>query len=268
MQNSDVPVHDAAAWIRGGWERLQREPARWLGMTVVFFAIGIALKHIPFLGSFVLVLISPIMLAGALLAARSTTVVSTPRDAKEWARALTVEGARDLFQVFRREDYAFAIVIVCIVALGLVVVVNIPELLITGGSIVSGLTGSSLAGPLRPTMLLGILVVIALYLLLTMALFYVVPLTLFGNRQPVPAVAESFRTCIEHRKVLALFAAPFIAVNLLIMIAFNTAHWLGYLLLVSLGIVALPIFIIGLNSSYRALYEKPMTAPTPSTVTS
>jgi hypothetical protein len=264
MLNSNGSAVLAFAWMREGWDRLHREPARWVGMTLVFFAIAMALKRIPFLGNFVLVLISPIMLAGALLAVRANAAIATPQDAKQWFHVLTLDGARELFQVFRREDHAFAIVIVCIVTLGLVVLVNIPELLITGGSIVSGLAGVSLVGPLRPGMIVGIVFVIALYLLLSMALIYVVPLTLFGNRQPVPAVAESFRTCIAHRMALAVFVAPFVAINLVIMIAFNVENWVGYLLLLSLGVATLPVFVIGLNASYRTLFEKPTGVSNPS----
>lgn len=264
MQISDAGVL-ALAWMREGWDRLHREPARWLGMTLMFFVIALALKRIPFLGNFVLVLISPIMLAGALLAVRSTASAVAPQNIKQWFHVLTLDGVRELFQVFRREDHAFAIVIVCIVTLGLVVLISIPELLITGGAIVSGLTGISLAGPLRPSMLIGIVFVTGMYLLLCMALIYVVPLTLFGNRQPVPAVAESFRACLIHRTALILFAAPFVAANLAIMIAFNVERWIGYLLLFSLGLVALPVFVIGLNASYRTFFEKPVSTPRPST---
>jgi hypothetical protein len=260
MLNGNGSAVLALAWMREGWERLRLEPARWLGMTLVFFAIAMALKRIPFLGNFVLVLISPIMLAGALLAVRASVSIAMPQDAKQWFHVLTLDGARELFQVFRREDHAFAIVIVCIVTLGLVVLVNIPELLITGGSIVSGLTGVSLAGPLRPSILIGIVIVLGLYLLLSMALIYVVPLTLFGNRQPVPAVAESFRTCMAHRATLAVFVAPFITTTFVIMIAFSVENWVGYLLVLSLGIVTLPVFVIALNASYRTLFEKPTSA--------
>lgn len=256
MQNGNLSSNDGLAWAREGFERVRREPARWLGITLVYLAIALLLKRIPFLGNFVLVLITPIMFAGALLAARSTTPVAAPADAKGWLHALTVDGARELFQVFRREDHSFAIVIVCIVTLGMVVLINIPELLITGGSVVSGLTGATLVGPVRITMIIGILVVIALYLLLAMALFYIVPLTLFGNRQPVPAVAESFRSCLDNRNAIALFVAPFLGVNLVILISFSLSHLLGYLLLLVFGVASLPAFVIGVNASYRALFER------------
>ncbi len=255
MPNVNTPAHEALAWIRNGFERVRAEPARWLGMTLVYVALALALKRIPFLGNFVLVLVTPVMFASALIAARSTNRVAAPVDAAGWARALTVDAARELFQVFRREEHAFAIVIVCIVTLGLVVLVNIPELLITGGSVVSGLAGASMAGTMRPVTVVSMVVVLGLYLLLAMALFYLVPLTLFGNRQAIPAVAESFNTCLRYRKSLSIFVAPFLGINVLIMLSFSISHWIGYLLLAALGIVALPAFVIGLQASYQTLFE-------------
>lgn len=256
MQNQPIRAGEAFTWIRAGYERLRHEPARWLGMTLVYLIVALLLKRIPFLGNFVLVLLTPAMLASALIAARSAPG-PTPANAREWLRALTIEPLRELFQVFRREEHTFAIVIVCIVTLGLVVLVNIPELLITGGSVVSGLAGASMAGTMRPVTVVSIAVVAVLYLLLSMALIYLVPLTLFGHRQSLPAVAESFGACVRHRKPLTLFIAPFLAVNLLIMVAFGLSHWLGYLLLASLGVVALPIFVIGLHGGYQTLFELP-----------
>jgi hypothetical protein len=133
-------------------------------------------------------------------------------------------------------------------------------LLITGGSVVSGLAGASMAGTMRPVTVMSMAIVAVIYLLLAMALFYIVPLTLFGNRQPLPAVAESFRACVRYRKSLALFIAPFLGVNLSIMVAFSLSHWLGYLLLAGLGVVALPAFVIGLYSSYQMLFETPVVS--------
>ncbi len=247
-------VSDALGWIGAGFERLAREPVRWLGMTLVYLVIALLLKRIPFLGNFVLVLFTPIMLSGALLAIRSAPRPA-PADARGWWRALTVDAARELFQVFQREDRAFAGVITSIVTLGLVVLVNIPELLITGGSVVSGLAGASMAGTMRPLTIVGMVVVAALYLLLVTALFYLAPLTLFGNRQAIPAVAESFSTCVRHRKSLALFVTPFVGVDLAIMVAFSFSHLLGYLLVATVGLVLLPVFVIAMHASYQTLFE-------------
>ncbi len=257
---STITTNEALAWVRAGFDRVQREPARWLGMTFVYLLIALILKRIPFLGSYVLALLTPITIAGAMLAARSS-LQPAPVGANAWLRALSADGARELFQVFRREDHSFAIVIVCVVTLGLVVLVNIPELLITGGSIISGIAGANLAGPMPVMAVVNIAIALALYTLLAMALLYVVPLALFGRRQAIPAVIESFQACLRERKALALFVAPFLAVNFLVTFTFNVSHWLGYLLLAVMGTVTLPAFVIGLHSSYKTLFEAAAPAP-------
>jgi len=254
-----IPNDEALAWIKAGFARVGREPARWLGMTLVYLFIALVLKRIPFLGNFVLALFTPVALASAMIAARST-LQPTPRGARAWWRALTTDGARELVQVFRREEQAFAIVIVCVVTLGLVVLLNIPELLITGGSVISGIAGANLGGPLRPMTVVNIAVALALYGLLAMMLFYLVPLVLFGKRHAIPAAAESFQTCVRQRKVLALFVAPFLGINFLITLSFTVSHEIGYLLLAFVGTVALPAFIVGLHESYRTLFEAPVPA--------
>ncbi len=260
MQNFDAHLNQARTWVRQGFARLRAEPTRWLGMTLVYLVVALVLKRIPFLGNFVLVFVTPIAFASAMLAARSVPW-PRPSDLNAWLRALSVDAARELVQVFRREEHGFAIIIVCVVTLGLVVVLNIPELLVTGGSVVSGVAGASLGGPLRFVTVVGMIVVIGLYLLLTMALFYVIPLVLFAERQAIPAVIESFKTCLHHYQSLGLFVAPFVLINLAIMIAFSLSHLVGYVLLAAVGVVALPVFVLGVHASYLALFESSATTP-------
>lgn len=265
MQATNNSSNEATSWIRAGFERVQQEPARWLGMSLVFIVFALVVRLIiPFalIYNFLLTLIAPMMLASALIAARSAPV-PTPIDRRGWIRALSVDAWRELFQVFRREDHTFAIVITCIVMLGLVVLVTIPELLITGGSIISGIAGAGLGGPIRPAMFFNIIVAIALYTVLAMALIYMVPLALFGNRHAIPAVVESFQICVRQPKTVALFIAPFLVIDFVIMFAFSAWHWIGYLLLFTLGLVVLPAFVIGLNRSYAALFEAPARSGAP-----
>lgn len=263
MENGRLPASAGWSWVREGMQRLRRAPIRWLGMGLVFLLIALVLLRIPLLGGFVLVLLAPIMLAGALLAARDNAPAPAPRGAAGWLRAFTLTALGELFQVFRREEHAFAIVIVCILTLGLVVLVNIPELLLTGGSVLSGLAGAGLGGVPRPGMIAGLVVVSALYLALLLGLLYLVPLTLFGQRQPVPAVAESLRTCAAQPAALAAFLGSFAVLALLIAIGFELARALGYLLVLALGPPALAAFALGLHASYRALFERHSTTVTP-----
>ena len=258
---------DAMAWIRNGIHRVQSEPARWLGLTFIYFVVALLLKFIPFFGNYVIVLISPIPLASALMITRENTPSVTPTDALGWVRAVTIDAARDSLRVFREEDHSFAIIIVCIVTLGMTMLVSLPELMFAGGSIVSGIAAADIGGGIPITTLIGIIVVLFLYLLLTMALFFMVPLTMLGERYAIPAIVESFETCKKHARVLATFVAPFFAINFVMMLVFSVSHAIGYLLLASVGMVALPTFVIGLNDSYRALFESSSTAASTSNST-
>jgi hypothetical protein len=258
------------AWIACGFALVVRGPVLWLGMTAIYFLIALLLLSIPFAGSFVLILITPIMLAGALLAARAGRrgVIEAVEPAPAapgsvWRRllqALLKRPARTLFQVLSDTDRTLAVLIVCIVSLGLTILVAIPELLLTGGSMVSGLTSGHLADPLRPTMVAAMITVAILYLLLAMGLLYLVPLTLFAERLAIPAVAESFRACARNFAPLAVFVTPFFLINLAILAAFSEARWLGYLLSFTLGLAALPAFVAGLYCSYEELFEPPAGA--------
>lgn len=259
MQTVGTATTEALTWIRAGFNRVRSEPARWLGMAVVYLAIALLLRLITinFLYKAVLALPSTFMLASAMIAARAP-IGANPTNARGWLYALTIGAARELFQVFRREEHGFLIVLVSIVTLGLIMLVDTPVLLITGGSVISGLSGPALAGPMTLTAMLGIMLAVVLYVMLAMALLYLVPLTLFGNRHAIPAVMESFQTCIRYRKPIAIFLTPYVVVNLLIVLVFNTSHWLGYLLLSVIGLVMLPTFIIGLQRSYQSLFEAPV----------
>lgn len=242
----------AAAWLACGWGTLRREPQLWIGMTLLYFGIALLLKRIPFMGDFVLVLITPLLLAGALRAARAPGARAARGRRLD---ALLVRPLRALFQAFGEQEKLLAHALVCVLTLGFVMLVSIPEFLITGGSVLSGLVGGGLTGPLRPALLVGMGVVAVLYLLLAMALYYLVPLVEFGARPPLAAAAESFRACARNAVPLALFSLPFIVANALIASAFSIAHWLGYALTFSLGLAALPVFVLGLYCSYRDLYE-------------
>ena len=142
-----------------------------------------------------------------------------------------------------------------IVTLGLVIFVLIPRDWFVGGSMVSGLAASGSGVPYL--MILKIAVVAALYVLLAMGLLFSVPLTVIGERLPLASIAESFSTCRTHARPLLALVAPFFLVYLIIVLAFAKAYWLGYLLTLSAGLLALPLFVASIYCSYLALFINP-----------
>lgn len=256
----------ARDWVADAWRLFQRDPWLWIGVAVFYFLAAILLKRIPFMGNLVLVLLTPIPLAGALLLARElaeSPAGAPPAVPAGWReqvhyfvqRPLTVFG-----RAFREEGFGFPLTLICIVVLGLAMIAIIFEILLAGGSALSGITGTRYtSGSLRVTTVIGVAVALMLYTLLAMALFHLVPLVLFRRQLVVTAIIGSLRAWRRAPLPLALYASLFLVPYALTAVAFGSSatHWLGYLLVFSVGAVVLPVFVIGIYLSYRTLHGEP-----------
>ncbi len=248
------PTAQTTEWVSCGWQRVQLQKPLWFGTTAVYFTLAFLLKLIPFMGNLVLVLITPMLLGGFLLAARApVTPAATPTDFTALFRTYLVEPGRTLFQIFSNEEKIFPATLLCIITLGLVLLVISAGYVAIGGSMISGLTAADLHATKIP-LLLGMLGMSVLHLLLAMGLLYSVPLTLLDNRLPLDAITESFTTCARNTLSLACLGIVFFLPYVLIVMAFNHGHWLGYLLLLSLGFVTVPVFVASVYCSYLTFY--------------
>ncbi|MBI3779321.1 MAG: hypothetical protein HY274_10525 [Gammaproteobacteria bacterium] len=247
------------AWIAQGWHLVQDRKPLWFGMAAAYLVFGFALKLIPFMGDLLLVLVSPMLLAGVVdglvqqngheRAEANGTGPSLPPPLQAWL----VQPAQELIRIFSQENKIFGAVLLGIVTLGLAMLVKITGYLLIGGSMISGLTAGQLSAT-PVTTVLGMGLVTVLYLLLAMGLFYSVPLTVLKNRPPFEAIAESFVACRDHAVPLLALTVPFLAVYLLILAAFAMNHWFGYLLTFSAGLVALPVFVASVYGSYQSFF--------------
>lgn len=255
----NVGTGQGIAWIAQGWHLVQDRKPLWFGMAAVYLVFGFALKLIPFMGDLLLVLVSPMLLAGVVdglvqqndheRAEANGTGPSLPPPLQAWL----VQPAQELIRIFSQENKIFGAVLLGIVTLGLAMLVKITGYLLIGGSMISGLTAGQLSAT-PVTTVLGMGLVAVLYLLLAMGLFYSVPLTVLKNRPPFEAIAESFVACRDHAVPLLALTVPFLAVYLLILAAFAMNHWFGYLLTFSAGLVALPVFVASVYGSYQSLF--------------
>jgi hypothetical protein len=252
-------IRQGIDWIVLGVRMVLDQKPLWFGMTAVYFVLGFLLKLIPFMGDLLLILITPMLLAGVVWGRAQKNhagqtgeagagLTATPGVFQSWFMG----PAQELMRIFTQEDLAFGAVLLGIITLGLSMLVKFAGDLLIGGSMVSGLAASELSAP-QPGTILGMLVVAVLYVLLAMALFYSVPLTVLGNRQPLAAIAESFSLCRQNAPALIILAIPFFIVYLVILAAFAENHWLAYPLLLSVGFVLLPVFVASALSSYLGL---------------
>ena len=262
LSSSDFPHHGggaigrAGAWIACGWRLIQEHKSLWFGMSGLYLVFAFVLKRIPFMGDLLITLITPMLLAGVVWGRahdHRATSPSVTGPAPPWTQAWLVQPARELGLIFHREDKIFPAVLLGIITLGLSTLVRIAGDLLVGGSMVSGLTATPLDVPQISTVL-GMVAIVALYLALTMGLFYSVPLTVLANRQPLAAVAESFSLCRRNALPLLTLAAPFFVVYLLIMAGFAVYHGWAHLLIATAGLTALPLFVATVYCSYLALH--------------
>ncbi|HEY5683420.1 MAG TPA: hypothetical protein VIR61_07070 [Sulfuricaulis sp.] len=261
-------LRQTQSWIACGSRMVLAQKSLWFGMTLVYFVLGFLLTLIPFMGHLLLILITPMLLASVIWGRAQepqgppAPAIVQPVSFQSVLQTWIAQPAQELMRIFTHEDKMFGAVLLGIVTLGLVVLVKIIGYLFIGGSMVSGLTAAQ-TGFTQVTTLLGMLLVAALSVLLAMGLLYSVPLTVLGNRQPLDAIIESFTTCRENARTQLILVLPFFFVYLVIMMAFAKSAWLGYLLLISVGFLALPLFIAAIYCSYRTLYPPEIHSSSP-----
>lgn len=261
MRAAKLPARAARDWIVCGAERVRRERERWLGAALVYLIAAAVLHRVPFLGDLVLILLSPFLLGGLLQAAEREALpppVALKRD--NWralARVYLLQPLRRFGRLFRDEERRLPALMLGVLVLGGIVLGQIAAYLLIGGSPVGGLNATSLTvagrGGLLPLLLA---IVLLLYLLLTMALLYSVPLTVLDGRTPPAALFESFRACTRNALPLSLFTLVFFLPYAAIVGAFNLSRWLGYPMLFLLGTATLALFLAATHCSFQAFYRR------------
>lgn len=268
---NQVPAINGWGWIKHGMALFRRKPVLWLAMAVVYLSMAILLSQIPFIGWLILVLLTPLCMLGALPVAQTQDGAEPPthvvpaapgmRAFRAWGnylRDLLTHAARRLFNGFKEEDKLLPIMVISTLLLGGVVLVNIlAQLLKVGGAALPALLAGSVGPSVWITALIGLAVVLGLEVLLIMAFLYTVPLILFRREQPLPSIELSFTGALNNPGAFAVFVSVFavIAETLRVLFLLLTFPY-DYLAFFVVGLVALPVFIAGLNASYQDLFTR------------
>ena len=258
MQINKTTIGSGLRWIYCGWLIFCKDARSWFGMAALYILLAVGLRAIPFLGVWVLILLTPIMWAGAVLSLHRHEAGSGSVDAPAVPAILEPQGyfrgliAR-LFQSIAAERKTQAAVILAILTLGGSVAVTVAEQMLIGGSLVSVINTLDLQ-PVRTTTALALPVVAIFYLIAAAALLFTVPLIMLDHIDPITAVVKSLAAARRNILPLAVFflvySIPWIAIAL----TFRASPGLGYLLVFALGTTLLPLFVTGLYCGYRDLY--------------
>jgi hypothetical protein len=272
LPSNQVTATAGARWLRGGWAMLHTQPALWLGMAFVYLVIAMLLEQIPFIGWLILLLITPVLLLGALPFVRNQlegnlpdqAVVPAPaeRDLRardtwqQWAlylRDLVVRSARHLFGGFTSDRRLLPVMVVSTLLLGGVIVLRLlASLLKAGSSLHAMLLGSVTPSVWLPD-LIATLLVLTLLVVLIMTVLYTVPLILFRGVHPLPAFEASFLTARRNLGPFAIFAGSFLLLAILCRSLFFFLPFpLDYLVFLLIGLFAL--LTCALYLSYRDLF--------------
>lgn len=269
---NQVPATRGWVWILRGFAQFRQQPILWLAMAFVYLAMAIGLGLIPFVGWLLLVLFTPLLMLGALPVAQALAGAGLPgsavpelpveRNLRNWLhylRDLLTRAARRLFQGFANEDKVLPVMVISTLLLGGVVVVRIlAQLLKVGGATWPAMFSGSVSPTVWVTAIIGLIVVLTLETLLLMAFLYTMPLILFRREHPLPSIEFSFSAALKNLGAFILFIGVFGITGEILRILFLLLIFpFDYLAFFLVGLVALPVFIAGLNASYQELFTRP-----------
>jgi len=263
-------------WLASGWKILRMQPMLWLGMTFVYLVLAMLLELIPFIGWLILLLITPVLLLGALPTVRSQLEDNLPAMDlnpapaawnpfsgaawRAWAlylRDLLKRSAAHLLTGFDSQHRLLPVMVVSTLLLsGVIALKLLAALLKAGSSLHAMLLGSVTPSVWLPD-LVATLLILTLLVLLLMTVLYTVPLILFRSAHPLPAFVSSFYAARQNLGAFSIFAGGFLLLAAILRLLFFVLGFpYDYLVFLLIGLITLPIFVGGLYASYNALFQK------------
>jgi uncharacterized membrane protein len=234
-EGRSVEAGRSIEWLKGGWELFLKNPGTWIGLGLVVMVVFAVLNFVPLIGHLALVFLMPIVSAGLLLGCKSL------RDGGELRFDHLVAGFK--------QSTSNLIMIGVLSLTGFIVigvVIGVLALVIGGGALLSaGLMGNVTGiGAAIGGVLLAMLVMLALTVPLSMALWYAPALVVFRDIAAVEAMKLSFNVCLKN-------VFPFLVYGVIAMVLAIVAS-----LPLGLGwLVLFPVLIGTHYTSYVDLFE-------------
>ena len=238
MNPTEVAPLRGWRWIVDAFLLFRKAAVPWLLLNLVLVAVGWLLGKVPGAGEYLFYLLAPIFLGGIMGACRDLQ-----------SGGMVVVG--DLFRGFRQNTGALVGLgiahLLCMLLIeGLIRSIAGPEFLsVTRGEI--PITDPSVRTPeVQSRILLAMLVSLALYLPMAMALWFSPALVMLDNQPPLRALALSLLACLR---------------NLLPFLVFGVASSVLFLLALvpyAAGLVLwVPVMALAIYTSYRDVFTPP-----------
>ena len=227
-------------WIVEGWQLFAQAPGIWIVILLIYLGISVVLSFIPFVGGLAYMLLSPVLAGGMLYGAAAQT------------RGASREIAH-LFRGFQDQERMGPLVLLGLISLAGYVVMILVVVVFVGGGLMMGAVMDSTGAVVPPEAmgglfvgagLIALLVILAIGLLMTMALFYGIPLVMLGGQNAWPAARDSVAACWANVLPLLVFGLIYLVLAAVAVIPFG----LGLLIL---G----PVTVGAVYASYRDVFE-------------
>jgi uncharacterized membrane protein len=228
-----VPAGRGWGWIADAWSFMGEQRWTFVGVFLLMMVVYIGANFVPLLGPFAVSLLGPVLLGGFVLGC----------DAVRQGQRFEVG---HLFAGFQR--HAGKLVALGALSLAFGILSAVIMILIVGTSILPFYTGAQpdpeqLASILLP-MLLGVLVIMALSLPVSMAFLFAIPLIVLRDSDVVPALKTSFFACLKNILPFLVWSLAMFGLYLLSIFTL----FLGLLLL-------FPVAMVSLYMAYRDIFH-------------
>jgi uncharacterized membrane protein len=237
-----VPAGRGSAWWSEGWRLFTPSPGTWIGISVVFIVILIALGFVPLLGSLASTLLTPVLAGGIFVGCRAVdrgeplTINHLFASFSDRLQPLIIVGVTYLIGT---------VVIMAIVLGGLAASMGIAGVgALLGGDPIEA--GFALLAGLGIGAMFAVLIGLLLGIPLLMAYWFAPALVVFRNEEPLAAMKLSFNASMVNMLPMTVYSL----IGLVFAIIASIPLALGWLVL-------FPVFATSVYASYKDIFGDP-----------
>ena len=233
MQGKSVNAGQGIEWFKCGWNLFKQDFGTWLIMFILFIVLSIVLSFIPIIGSMLLMLISPALMAGFMYAA------------SEMSQGSSINIAY-LFQGFKDKEHRNKLLILGAIYLLAQVIVMAIMVAFIGGNAVMIAEPGQMDTELIMTSGKAFLMLLAflIWVIVMFGFIYAAPLVMFDKLSPVESIKASYSASFKNVLSLLVFGLIYLLLAVVAAIPFG----LGFLILI-------PVSILALYCSYKSIFH-------------
>jgi uncharacterized membrane protein len=242
-QARGVAAERGVSWLTEAWPVFREQAGLWVLITVIAIGVTLVCGIVPLLGNLLSPFVSTLVLGGMLLVARKQRAGGSPE-------------VGDLFAILSHPALV-RLMIVTLIYVGLSIAAGLVVAVVFGmgggmAAITGGLVGGddAAAALVGGTMAIALLVFVAVLVPIIAMYWFAVPLVLFRDAEPWPAMTTSLRAVLANIVPMLVYGV----VSLVLVILACIPLMLGLL-------VAIPLLATSLLISFDDIFGTAQAKP-------